>query len=264
MKNTVLTTPEFLIISVFLFLISTIIISFMLLLKQKKKIQSTNKSLQEHLEKTEQLLESIKFFLKETKKYIEKSQENASLTKEYIEKYIQRKNFSTEEVKSFSEEKTIDENEYYSIEFLCDINSNVLNDFAKEVVSKGIKNTGKKIWIIKKELKTNEIILENYFDVYRTNPESGFDIEFIVHHDKKNTPKIAFLGKQDFSYPYKNIRAGRKGKYVFVLEKNNQGNYTVHRKYKGYENYYEDLVYPLLIKNSTEENEGEKNNSTIL
>lgn len=140
-------------------------------------------------------------------------------------------------------EEIKDEEKYDSIENLCGIDSNVFNDFVRNLISTGIRKTNQKLWIIKKHKRTKRILHEHYFDVYKVHPIQNFEIGFIIHHNKENVPQIAFIGIQNHWELHTPIRKGKDGKlFVFTLErKNKAGNYTVIRNYKDYSDYYENI-----------------------
>lgn len=136
---------------------------------------------------------------------------------------------------------------YKSIEELCGIEASIFNDFCQKLLATGIRKTGEELWIIKKHKTTNKILREHYFPIYEFNPIQEFKLKFLIHHDEENIPKIVFLGVQSVwdigagTHIYKD----KKGKkFVFVLNKKNfAGNYSVSKKYEGYEEYYLDAYY---------------------
>ena len=125
---------------------------------------------------------------------------------------------------------------FFHITELCGVDINHIKDHDKHIICKGVRKTDETIKLIKKDLKTEEILLEHTFEIYETS-QKHIHKKFIVYHSfSDNNKRIRFLEKKLEGYI--NVEIDENGNpYVLTLQKNNKGNYSVERNRKNYEKY---------------------------
>lgn len=142
---------------------------------------------------------------------------------------------------------------YISIEWIGVKMGNLKDDHTKYAVCKGVRKTKEKIKLVKKDLKTDKILLEHEFDIYETSKKHVHK-KFIVYHSASDGERrIRFLEKKKEGY--KNVEIDEKGNpYVLTINKNSFGSIYVIRNHKDYEKYAEKIdeisnIEKLLSKN---------------
>ena len=136
---------------------------------------------------------------------------------------------------------------YFHITELCGVNMAYLEDRTNYAICKGVRKTNEKIKLIKKNTRTNEILLEHEFDVYETADKHIYK-KFIVYHGLLDDIKrIRLLGKRKKGYKNVEIDEETKEPYVLTINKNKYGNITVIRNHQYCEKYAEKIeenVFP--------------------
>lgn len=129
---------------------------------------------------------------------------------------------------------------YYHITQLCGVEMKHLDYHKSYVICKGVRKTDETIKLTKKDLKTDEIILEHEFDIYETSDKHIYK-KFIVYHSLSDDNKrIRFFEKQQEGYC--NVEIDDSGNpYVLTIHQNRYGNISVIRNYKNYEKYAEKI-----------------------
>lgn len=129
---------------------------------------------------------------------------------------------------------------YFDIKRLCDVKMENLDDRTKYAICKGVRKTKEKIKLIKKDLKTNEILLEHEFDVYETSKKHIYKKFIVFHSISDGYRRIRFFEKKKEGY--KNVEIDDKGKpYVLTINKNSFGCIHIIRNHKDYEKYAEKI-----------------------
>ena len=130
---------------------------------------------------------------------------------------------------------------YFHITELCAVEMENLKDRTKYAVCKGVRKTDEKIKLIKKNLKTDEILLEHKFDVYETADKHIYK-KFIVYHSiSDDKRRIRFLGEKKEGYRNVEIDEDTKEPFVFIIHRNKHGNISVVKNHQYYEKYAEKI-----------------------
>ena len=129
---------------------------------------------------------------------------------------------------------------YFDIKWLCGVKMENLEDHTKYAICKGVRKTKEKIKLIKKDLKTNEILLEHEFDVYETSKKHIYKKFIVYHSNSDGYRRIRFFEKKKEGY--KNVEIDDKGNpYVLTINKNSFGCIHIIRNHKDYEKYAEKI-----------------------
>lgn len=129
---------------------------------------------------------------------------------------------------------------YFDIKRLCGVKMENLEDHTKYAICKGVRKTKEKIKLIKKDLKTNEILLEHEFDVYETSKKHIYKKFIVYHSNSDGYRRIRFFGKKKEGY--KNVEIDNNGNpYVLTINKNRFGSIHIIRNHKDYEKYAEKI-----------------------
>lgn len=129
---------------------------------------------------------------------------------------------------------------YFDIKWLCGVKMENLDDRTKYAICKGVRKTKEKIKLIKKDLKTNEILLEHEFDVYETSKKHIYKKFIVYHSNSDGYRRIRFFEKKKEGY--KNVEIDDKGNpYVLTINKNSFGCIHIIRNHKDYEKYAEKI-----------------------
>lgn len=179
-----------------------------------------------------QWIDSYEEYLKEDKKRLEKVSHKETFSFDDFYKMYHR---YTEKI-----EIPIQEG-YFHITELCAVEMENLKDRTKYAICKGVRKTNEKIKLIKKNLKTDEILLEHEFDVYETSDKHIYK-KFIVYHSiSDDKRRIRFFGERKEGYRNVEIDENTKEPYVFIIHRNKYGNISVVKNHQYYEKYAQKI-----------------------
>ena len=183
---------------------------------------------------------------KESRQWIDYYKEYSKEKKEKLEKISRQETFSFDDFYnmyhySYNEKIEIPIQEgYFHITELCDVEMEHLKDHTRYAVCKGVRKTNEKIKLIRKDLKTNKILLEHEFDIYETSDKHIYK-KFIVYNSVIDGYKrIRFFEKKKEGY--ENVEIDENGNpYVLTINKDSHGDIYVIRNHKDYEKYAEKI-----------------------